>query len=454
MTMAERDLTRPSSMKRILLLTQYYAPEAGAPSVRLRAVVRELMLLGFEVRVVTGMPNYPTGKLHAGYEGKVTMDDEVDGVPVRRVWLYPACGKGLVRRALNYLSFTVTSAVALFAEEPADLVFVEAQPFTLAFPALLNKRVRKIPYVYNTPDLQLEAAEASENATVRGARTLFRAAYIAEGLLMREALTVSTVSQAFVRHFHEERGLPRKKISFLPNGAHVDELRPTPPDHALAARLDVAGRKVFTYAGTYAGYHGLDVLLDAARFLLHRQDIVFLMVGDGPERANLMDRARREGLTNVVFRDSPFAERAALMSITDAALVVLRRQEVSKKMRAAKAIPALACGVPLVYVGWGETGEMVERERVGLTVESANPREIARAVERLADDRAMRDAMGRRGRALAERQFSWAALVQDWVRQLGLIMEGRNPEIPEMYAPHPPSAGASYAAAGAGSEAL
>jgi glycosyltransferase involved in cell wall biosynthesis len=123
------------------------------------------------------------------------------------------------------------------------------------------------------------------------------------------------------------------------------------------------------------------------------------------------------------------------MSITYAALVILRKQKVSKKMRAAKAVPPLACGVPLIYVGWGETAEIVERENVGLTVESAEPREIARAIEALADDRDTRDAMGRRGRTLAVNQFSWAALVRDWVRQVERIADGKDPEIPGMSPP-------------------
>src|SRR5712691_5310712 len=144
--------------RRILVLTQYYAPEAGAPPVRLSAMVRELRRHDFEVRVLTGMPNYPTGVVHTAYRGKVHLHEEVDGVPVRRVWLYPAAGKGAVQRLANYLSFTVTSALALLSEPPADVVFVEAQPITLAVPAWLNAVLRGTPYIYNTPALQVEYA--------------------------------------------------------------------------------------------------------------------------------------------------------------------------------------------------------------------------------------------------------------------------------------------------------
>jgi glycosyltransferase involved in cell wall biosynthesis len=410
-----------------LILTQYYAPEPGAPSIRLCALAHELSRRGCEVRVLTGMPNYPTGKILTGYDGRLTMRETIDEVPIRRGWLYPASGKHPLRRLLNYLSFTATGAVMLATEPRADLVFVEAQPITLAVPALFNRLLRRTPYVYNTPDLQVEYADEDQWI---GVRVLVRAARRLEGLLMRRALAVTTVTHAFIEHFHKERDVPRGQLTFLPNGADTERLRPLPRDAALAARLGVGDRKVFTYAGTHAPYQGLDVILDAAKLLRHRSDIVFLMVGDGPLRQQLIDRAAAERIDNVLFRRSPFEEMPNLMSLTFASLVVLRRMEIATKMRLSKAIPPLACGVPIIYAGWGETAEIVERERVGVTVEPENAEALAGAVKRLADAPDVRDALGRRGRALAEREFSWSYIVGDWMRQIGRVAQGLDPQVP------------------------
>jgi glycosyltransferase involved in cell wall biosynthesis len=411
----------------VLVLTQYYPPESGAPAIRLRAMVRELTRLGCEVRVLTGMPNYPVGRIYPGYEGRLTFREAIDGVPVRRAWLFPASGKSAARRLMNYLSFTATSALALVTEPRVDLVFVEAQPVTLALPALVNHLVRGTPYVYNTPDLQVEYAD--EDRWV-GLRALIRGARALEGFLMQRSLAVTTVTHAFIDHFERERGMSRSKLTFLPNGADTERLKPMPRSKELAARLGVGDRKVFTFAGTHAPYQGIEVILDAAALLRHRKDIVFLMVGDGPVRRQLIERAVREGLDNVLFRDSPFDEMPQLMSLSHASLVVLRKLQIAHKMRLSKAIPPLACGVPLVYAGWGETAEIVEREGVGVRVEPENPVALARAVETLADDPGARDLMGRRGRALAEREFSWSFIVADWVRQLGRVSAGLDPEVP------------------------
>ncbi len=411
----------------ILILTQYFPPESGAPSVRLMAMANELRKLGIRVRVITGMPNYPLGVIYPKYRGRISMREEVNGIPVRRVWLYPASGQGTAKRLLNYLSFTFAAAVALATSRRPDLVFVEAQPVTLAIPAWLLKTVRGVPYVYNTPDLQVEHAADDAWITLRW---LIRAAAWMESKLMRDAACVTTVTHAFIEHFHRRYGVPRERLTFLPNGADTDTLRPLSPDEAFANRLGVAGKKVFTYAGTMANYQGLEVLVDVAERLRSRHDVVILMVGSGPVKERLVNMVNERGLTNILFRTSPFEEMAQLMSITTASLVVLRPIEISKKMRLSKAIPPLACGVPVIYAGWGETAEVVRQEGVGITVEPGNANEIARSIEKLADDPSLARELGARGRRLAEREYSWAFLVADWMRQLQLVLRGEDPAVP------------------------
>lgn len=413
--------------KRILVLTQYYAPESGAPPIRLGAMARELKRLGFDVTVLTGMPNYPKGEILDGYRGRVAMEEEVEGIPVHRVWLYPATGRNAARRLANYLSFTLSASVALVRHGDVDLVFVEAQPVTLALPAFVNRLVRGVPFIYNTPDLQVEYA--AEDRWV-GVRALVSAARSLETFLMKQSLSVTTVTHAFIEHFAKERDIPLAHLTFLPNGADTETLRPSPRNEELAQRLGVGDRKVFTFAGTHAPYQGIEVILEAAKRLSHRRDIVFLLVGDGPMRKPLIEQATREGLDNVLFRDSPFSEMRDLMSLTTASLVVLRPLGISKMMRLSKAIPPLACGVPVIYAGWGETASIVEREGVGLAVPPGDPDALAAAVVRLADDAAGRDEMGRKGRALAERDLSWSFLVRDWVRQIERTLEAEDPEVP------------------------
>jgi glycosyltransferase involved in cell wall biosynthesis len=414
-------------LRDILILTQYYWPEPGAPQIRLRNMARELSRLGKNVRVLTGMPNYPLGKIFDGYRGKAQMKEVVDGVPVERVWLYAAAGRGSFKRILNYLSFTfLVMPRVIFGPRP-DLVFVEAQPLTLAFPAWLLRIFRGVPYVYNTPDLQVEgAAEANwiqVNWFIRLARAL-------ECFLMRHALSVTTVTHAFVEHFIQHRAIPRNRLSFLPNGADVDRLHPLPHDHSYAQAMGTGDRKVFTYAGTHAHYQGLEVIVEAAKLLADRKDIVILMVGKGPVREQLIKESASAKLENILFRDSPFEEMPRLMSITYASLVVLKNMPIAKKMRLSKTIPPLSCGVPVIYAGLGEAAEILRNERCGVVVEPERPDKLAQAIRDLADRPQQRTEMGGRGRLLAERDFSWRFLVGDWMRQMTSIKAGEDPKVP------------------------
>src|SRR5690606_12037231 len=112
---------------RVLVLTQYYPPDIGAPQTRLSAIAAALCQLGHDVEVVTALPNYPVGRIDPRYRGTLFRTEELDGVTVRRVWLYPSMGRGL-KRLLSYLSFTATCVVGLLRSSRPDLVLVESPP--------------------------------------------------------------------------------------------------------------------------------------------------------------------------------------------------------------------------------------------------------------------------------------------------------------------------------------
>ncbi len=400
---------------RWLILTQYYSPEIGAPQIRLRALARNLRRLGIDVEVLTAMPNYPAGKIFPGYAGKWRMQETIDDVPVRRTWVYAATGRSALVRLANYLSFTGTAFFsALFGRKP-QVLFVESQPLSLGVIGVLMRWLRGVPYIYNIPDLQVDVAK--QMGFMRNP-LLLRVALGAENLFLKQSWKVSTVTHRFIDHFHS-RGLPRQQITFLPNGADTDFLRPKPPSSALLERWNLRGKKVFLYVGTHAFYHGLDVIIEAANLLRQREDIAFLMVGDGPERGRIRQKAAELKLTNVVFGESPYEEMADLYSIGYASIATLRKMEVAKAMRLSKVFPSLSCEVPVIYAGMGEAAELLQSQQCGLVTEPEDAARLAGAVVRLADDPGLRQRLGTAGRALVEVEYSWSAIVERWLKELG-----------------------------------
>jgi glycosyltransferase involved in cell wall biosynthesis len=379
-------------------------------------VARELKGHGVQVEVLTAVPNYPAGKIFPGYEGRWKCRETLDDVPVTRTWVYAGTGKSPVIRLANYFSFTLTALVAALTSRRPDVLFVESQPLSLGIVAVLMKWLRGVPYIYNVPDLQVDVAR--QMGFMKN-RAFLNVAFQLENLFLRQAWKVSTVTHRFIQHFRD-RGLPEDRVTFLPNGANTEFLRPLPPSQALLHRWQLEGKKVFLYVGTHAYYHGLDTLVEAAALLRDDSNLMFLLVGDGPERARLKKIAEARGLTNVIFGTSPYEEMDQLYSIAYASIATLRDLKVARAMRLSKIFPSLSCSVPVIYSGVGEAAELIQAHQCGLAVEPESPSALARAIRTLADDPGMRARFGRAGRALVEREYSWTAIVERWLSQLGM----------------------------------
>jgi glycosyltransferase involved in cell wall biosynthesis len=402
--------------RRWLILTQYYSPEIGAPQIRLRSVAKELQQHGIEVEVLTALPNYPIGRIFSGYGGRWKIKESIEGVPVTRTWVYAGTGKSVPVRLANYLSFTFTALITALTGPRPDLMFVESQPLSLGLVAVLMKWLRKVPYVYNVPDLQVDAAR--QMGFMKN-RYFLQVAFQLENFFLRQSWKVSTVTHRFIEHFRG-RGLSGEQITFLPNGADTDFLKPCAPSEQLLDRWGLHGKKVFLYVGTHAYYHGLETLIEAATLLRENSDIAFLMVGDGPERARLKAMCVDRKLDNVIFGTSPYEEMDQLYSIAFASIATLRNMEVARGMRLSKIFPSLSCGVPVIYSGFGEAADLIGATKCGMVVEPENPTLLAEAVKTLASRPEMRSDLGRSGRTLVEREYSWSAIVQRWLTEIGL----------------------------------
>src|SRR5215831_15556198 len=113
---------------RLTILTQYYPPEIGAPQARLSELAAHFVRGGHSVTVLTAMPNYPSGKIHAGYGG-ICRRENLNGVNVVRSFIYPTQKASFLPRLANYISFTVSSAiVGSLLLGRCDFLLVESPP--------------------------------------------------------------------------------------------------------------------------------------------------------------------------------------------------------------------------------------------------------------------------------------------------------------------------------------
>jgi colanic acid biosynthesis glycosyl transferase WcaI len=389
-----------SSPTSFLILTQYYPPEVGAPQIRLHTLARHLVQRGFGVTVVTALPNYPTGAIFPGYRGALVRHEKLDGVPVVRTWLWAAGGRGAAR-LLSYLSFCLTSFFAcLFATRP-DWILVESPPLFLAFTAYLVSRLRGVPYVFIVSDLWPASVVAL--GAVTNPRMIAVARWL-EHFLYRKANLVVALTEG-IRAAIEGLG----RVALVPNGVDSEAFRRVPP---AALHWIARGEVAFIFAGTHGYAQGLDVILDAAEILTDRPEIVFLLIGDGPERARLVAAAQQRRLESVRFVPTqPPAAMPGFFSAARASLVTLRDDPLFEGARPSKILPSLACETPVIFSGAGEAAALIREGRCGIVVPPEDPKALAAAVRTMADDPEGAAKLGKRGRRLVVRDFSWGPII-------------------------------------------
>jgi colanic acid biosynthesis glycosyl transferase WcaI len=285
---------------RLLILTQYFAPETGAAPVRLLAFARELRRLGHDVGIVTAMRNYPTGQIFAAYKGRLRLKEMWQGFPLHRVWLWAAKGAGM-GRALNYLTFMAAALLPLRRVTRPDVIFVESPPLTLLLTALAyRQRFPQALLVLNIADQWIDAMRDFGVVTDQRVLTLLgRFARFCYG----RADLITAATDGIVDDLIQRQGVPATKVLLLPNGAETAANTDEAAADRLLDRLALRGRRLALCVGTHGYIHDMATLLEAAAALADLPDLVMLLVGDGSDKARLIELARTRRLSNVRFAD-------------------------------------------------------------------------------------------------------------------------------------------------------
>jgi len=367
------------------------------------------------MEVVTAMPHHPKGRIFPNFQGRFYLRDNWEGVPVHRVWLYAGSGSSL-RRILSYLSFCLTCLFGLVRASKPDYVFVDSPPLFLGVPGWVAAKFWGVPFVFNVADLWPDSAL---DLGILHDGLALRQAYRLESWVYRHADHVTAVTGGIRETLLNSKRLPAERVLFLPNGVDTRLFQPRPENYGLRRELGLMGKKIVLYAGNH-GYAGaVETVLYAADCLRSDPAIHFLLVGDGPEKPKLRELATHLALENVTFHDSvPLESVPELISISDLAVVTLRKSKVMAGARPAKAFVMMAGGKPIVLAAEGEAARLIEASGAGVVVSPEDHRSLANAICNLLEDRARAKQMGKNGRAFVVANFQWPLLVRNWLAQL------------------------------------
>jgi len=403
----------------ILFLSHYFVPENNAPAARVHGMAKEWARLGHRVTVLTGAPNVPAGVVYEGYRNRLYQEEWIEGIRTVRVWTWLAANRGRVRRGLNFLSYMAAAGAAGPLLRPrADVVIATSPQFFAGWAGVPVSRAHGAPFVLEIRDVWPDSITAvgalKEGRVIRALEGLERALYDA-------ADHIVAVGEGY-RQNMIRKGVPAAKIDVVTNGVDADLFTPRPADAALRERLGFTpGTFVVTFAGTIGMASGLEVALGAARRLKEqgRDDVAFLLIGDGAVRAELETQARAQGLDNVVF--TGLVQRAELpdyLASSDACLVHFRKQELFSTILPSKFFEDAAMQKPILLGFEGDARAMLLEADCGIAFEPGNDAELAAAVVRLTSDRAECARLGANGRRYVLERFDRRRLAHEYLEIL------------------------------------
>ncbi len=386
---------------KILVVSQYFWPE----NFRVNELVAELARRGHEVTVLTGLPNYPGGEIFEQYRSEPEAYSTYAGARVVRVPLVPR-GKRRIGLAINYLSFAVNASLIgawKLRRMKFDVIFVfEPSPVFVGIPSAFLRWLKGAPQVFWVLDLWPETLQAvgviKSRWLLDGVGQLVRWIYARCDIILAQ-------SRSFVgniRHYSSDQ----KRIEYFPAWA---ESVFDSPEVALAEEVPLAPG-VFTvlFAGNIGDAQDFPAVLDAMEALKARQDIRWVIVGDGSKAQWLKQEVDRRGLAERVFLAGryPLDRMPSFFAHADALLVSLARRKIFSMTIPGKLQSYFAAGLPVLGMLDGEGADVIRTAGAGLVCQAGNGAELARIVTEMASaGPAARQQMAERGRRFCELEF-------------------------------------------------
>lgn len=402
---------------KLLILTQYYPPEIGAPQNRLHELAVRLKKEGVEVEVLTAMPNYPKMEIFEAYKNNTIREEQIDGIQVYRSRIYVSKSKGIVARLLNYFSFVFTAYFRGRKLGDYDCLMVESPPLFLAYTAMALARKKKAKLIFNVSDLWPESAEKLGIVTNKW---MLKFAYNLEAKSYRKSSLITGQTQGIVDDIRNR--FPTKNVFWLPNGVDIEYYNP--------ARIETGDFRekngfketdvLFFYGGILGHAQGLHTLLEAADQLKENPNIHIILQGDGPLKSDLLEMKQRLNARQVHFLEPVSKqEMPQILKSIDVALVPLRKLALFEGAIPSKIFEALAMEKPLLLGVSGEAKmHFIDNASAGMFFEPENASDLASKLVAFSSSRSHIAEMGKNGRNYVSIHFNRNKIAHDFQEEL------------------------------------
>lgn len=389
----------------ILIYSYNYHPEPIGIAPLMTELAEGLVERGHEVRVITGMPNYPQRKIYDGYRGKWYVTEQKNGVTIQRSYLRIKSKPNLVDRLLLELSFVFASLPQALKGKRPDVIILTVPPLLVTMPATLLSWLYNCPVVLNVQDILPEAAV---RVGLLKNQKMIQALAVIEKFAYRTAHTISVITDGFSENL-VSKGVPVNKIVCIPNWVNVNFIHPLPKENnSWRTAHQLNGKFVVLYSGNIALTQGLETVIEAAVRLRQIKEIVFVIVGESTALQRLQKYCLLNGADNVLLLPlQPRDKLPQMLAAADVGLIVQKRNVISFNMPS-KIPLLLASGRPIVgsVPDTGTAAKAIKLSGGGIVVEPESPDALADAVQDLYTNPALGKKLGKKGRQFAVENYS------------------------------------------------
>lgn len=378
----------------------YFLPDFGSAPILMNELASDLAARGHDVEVVTTIPRKRPPEL----KGLFGSRRRENGFVVKRFWTNAAPHPIARLLAWNiYTAWTILNALTL---RKGDIIFLRTPPLQLGLTGFLAAKLRGVRVVLNVqdihPDLSIESGILRNRAAIRFAQGLEKWVY-------RISDHIIVIGEGFLKNLLD-KGVPRAKLSVLPNWVDTDFLKPVSKDNPVSGKYGLRDKFVVMYSGTISisSNRALERVLEAAVSMKEDRDVVFVIVGEGLKKPELERKAGDLGADNVRFLPfQPYADLPRLLASSDILLVPLDAEK-SHMSVPSKLYNFLAAGRPVLALAPrdSEVARLISDHRCGDVTSPDDVAGIREAVLRLKRDAGARGELASNARRYVVDNFA------------------------------------------------
>lgn len=402
---------------KILVVTQYFWPE----QFKINDLCIELADRGNEVTVYTGLPNYPDGSFFKGYSFKGPYQEMYGKIKIIRSPLIPRGKNNKLMLALNYISFCLISTLMapLRVRGKFDKIFIyQLSPVFSALSAVFLKYIKKAPIVLWVTDLWPESLEAT--GIVKNKKILNIVGLFVK-FIYKHSDKILISSRGF-SHKIQAMGVASEKIKFWPQWA--ESLFGEATTLTTFHDENIPKGFVVMFAGNIGGAQDFETIVEAAILLKHREDIHFVILGDGLKKKWATEEVKKRNIENTFhfLGRKPVESMPYYYSKADVMLASLTDTELFSITIPAKVQSYLASGKPILASINGEGGQIVDEWKAGYSCPATQPKRLAETIEKMAAlSKDNLDQMGKNALACYRSEFEREKLISSLIEEFGKV---------------------------------